>query len=143
VHLDPTGETVQRLLNRNLTGPIVMLNLLRLRETADYRQNPELAPATPISGSEAYRKYLQHTEPFLTATGGRILFLGQGGHNFIGPADERWDVVMLVEQNSLDDFFAFAEHADYLAGIGHRVAAAEDSRLLPLVLNSMGEAVAG
>lgn len=135
-HLDPTGESVQLLLKRNLTGPIVMLNLLRLRATADYRQHPDLTPAEPISGSEAFRRYVRHTEPFLKSSGGRILFIGQGGNYFIGPATERWDVMMLVEQSSLADFFAFADDAAYLAGIGHRVAAAEDSRLLPLVRDS-------
>jgi hypothetical protein len=30
-------------------------------------------------------------------------------------------------------FLEFASNPDYLAGIGHRLAALEDSRLLPLV----------
>jgi hypothetical protein len=34
---------------------------------------------------------------------------------------------------SVDDFFAFASNPAYLAGIGHRTAALEDSRLLPIV----------
>jgi hypothetical protein len=40
---------------------------------------------------------------------------------------------MAIRQSSLDDFFAFASNADYLAGVGHRTAALEDSRLIPLV----------
>jgi hypothetical protein len=39
---------------------------------------------------------------------------------------------MLVQQSSLASFMAFASNAEYLAGIGHRTAALEDSRLLPL-----------
>jgi hypothetical protein len=31
-----------------------MLNLLRFREIADYSANPELTPAEPISGAEAF-----------------------------------------------------------------------------------------
>lgn len=42
-------------------------------------------------------------------------------------------VVMLVRQRSVSDFMAFASNQEYLAGIGHRVAALEDSRLLPIV----------
>jgi uncharacterized protein (DUF1330 family) len=132
--LDPTDESVRHLLARDITGPIAMLNLLRLRDIADYSAYPELAPTAPISGSDAYKRYLEHTEPFLAATGGRVLFLGTGGYNFIGPLDERWDVVMLVQQRSLQDFFAFAGNEGYLAGMGHRVAAVEDTRLLPVVL---------
>jgi len=40
---------------------------------------------------------------------------------------------MLVRQRSVSSFIAFASNPGYLAGIGHRVAALEDSRLLPLV----------
>jgi hypothetical protein len=40
---------------------------------------------------------------------------------------------MLVRQASVDSFFAFASNPEYLAGTGHRTAAVEDSRLLPLV----------
>ena len=40
---------------------------------------------------------------------------------------------MLVRQHSVDSFVAFAADDAYLAGLGHRTAALEDSRLLPLV----------
>ena len=40
---------------------------------------------------------------------------------------------MLIRQSSLEAFFAFASDAEYLAGVGHRTAALEDSRLLPIV----------
>ena len=46
--------------------------------------------------------------------------------------DERWDAAMLVRQSSRQSFLAFATNQDYLAGIGHRVAALFDSRILPL-----------
>jgi hypothetical protein len=133
VYLDPTDENVRRLLTRRISGPVVMLNLLRFHEQADYSSCPELAPSRPISGSAAYDLYVRHTLPFLTASGGSVEFYGTGGHNFIGPPDERWDLVMAIRQSSVDDFFAFASNADYLAGVGHRTAALEDSRIIPLV----------
>jgi hypothetical protein len=37
---------------------------------------------------------------------------------------------MLVKQNSVQAFMACAAHDAYLAGLGHRMAAIEDSRLL-------------
>jgi len=110
-----------------------MLNLVRLRAVADYGASPELAPAAPISGAEAYDRYVAHTLPFLRASGGEVTFLGDGGPWLIGPEGERWDRAMLVQQASVADFMAFASEAGYLAGLGHRTAAAEDSRLLPLV----------
>ena len=39
---------------------------------------------------------------------------------------------MLVRQSSVAAFLAFASNGAYLAGLGHRRAAVEDSRLLPL-----------
>jgi hypothetical protein len=46
---------------------------------------------------------------------------------------------MLVRQQSVASFMAFASHEAYLAGIGHRVAALEDARLLPLLSTDAGE----
>lgn len=109
-----------------------MLNLLRFRETADYSATPALAPDEAISGAAAFQKYIKHTLPYLREAGGDLLFLGSGGDFLIGPPTERWDMVMLVRQQSVESFLAFASHDAYLAGIGHRTAALEDSRLLPL-----------
>jgi hypothetical protein len=61
------------------------------------------------------------------------MFVGEGGPLLIGPAEERWDRVMLVRQSSVQSFLAFAQDAGYLAGLGHCTAALADSRLPPLV----------
>jgi citrate synthase len=39
---------------------------------------------------------------------------------------------MRIRQSSVQPFFAFANNKAYLAGIGHRIAAIEDPRLLPV-----------
>jgi uncharacterized protein (DUF1330 family) len=122
-----------------MQGSVVMLNLLRFSETADYSANPELAPKTPISGAEAFNRYIRHTLPFLHESGGELLFLGAGGPLLIGPEQERWDLLMMVRQSSVQSFLAFADNKDYLAGIGHRTAAIEDSRLLPVTQVSGAE----
>ena len=131
-YLEPTQESGRAFVMRQMTGPVVMLNLLRLRETADYSATPELAPSAPISGAAAFQRYIDHTLPFLRESGGDLLFLGSGGRLLIGPSSEHWDVAMLVQQRSVESFLAFASNRAYLAGIGHRTAAVEDSRLLPL-----------
>jgi uncharacterized protein (DUF1330 family) len=131
--LEPTEESFTALLSRNLEGPVLMLNLLRFRDVADYSDSPELAPDADISGEEAYRRYLAHTEPFLVESGGSLSVLGEGGNYLIGPQDERWDLMMLVKQESVASFAAFVSQEGYQAGVGHRTAALEDSRILPLV----------
>lgn len=132
-YLDVTHEAGAALFARGIEGAVIMLNLLRFRETADYSANPALAPPEAISGAQAYQKYMDHTLPFLKERGGDVVFLGKGGSYLIGPQENRWDLVMLVRQSSLADFMAFATDQAYLAGMGHRTAALEDSRLLPLI----------
>src|SRR6201999_103933 len=130
-YLEPGREAGRAFFARGISGSVVMLNLLRFRDVADYSATPQLVPQEPISGAAAYQLYIQHTLPFLKASGGELVFPGKGGAFLIGPADERWDAAMLIRQRSVNDFMAFAANPEYMAGIGHRTAALEDSRLLP------------
>ena len=132
-YLEVTQEAGAAFFKRPIQGSVLMLNLLRFRQIADYSAHPELTPAAPISGREAYQKYIDHTLPFLKASNGDIMLLGDGGKYLIGPQDEHWDVVMIIRQNSMQDFLAFASNSEYGEGLAHRTAALEDSRLLPIV----------
>jgi hypothetical protein len=100
---------------------------------ADYSSNGAASPPEPISGREAFGRYIDQTLPLLRATGGDLIFLGNGAGLLIGPAEERWDVVMLVRQTDLRAFLAFAGDPAIQAALVHRTAAVEDSRLLPLI----------
>jgi hypothetical protein len=131
-YLEVSQQAGREFVQRGIEGPVTMLNLLRFREVADYEANPELAPEAPISGAEAFERYVRCTLPLLRDTGGDLVFLGAGGPFLIGPEHERWDLVMMVRQSSVQSFLAFASHDAYLAGLGHRTAALEDSRLLPM-----------
>jgi uncharacterized protein (DUF1330 family) len=131
-YLNPTQESGREFIQRNVSGQVVMLNLLRFREIADYAKTPELAPTNPISGEAAYQLYIEQTLPHLKKAGGEIMFFGKGGHFLIGPTNEHWDSVIMIRQNSVEDFLSFATNTEYLKIIGHRIASLEDSRLLPL-----------
>ena len=131
-YIKPTQTSGAALFQQGIAGEVVMLNLLRFHELADYTNNPELAPDEPISGWEAYQKYMAHTAPYLRASGGELLFAGEGGNFLIGPMDEVWDMMLLVRHKSVEAFMTFAANEGYLAGAGHRTAALQDSRLLPL-----------
>jgi len=128
----PTHEAGRKFVERFGEGPLVMLNLLRFREIADYGQDPELAPETPISGAEAYRRYMAHARPFVEAVGSEVVFAGEAGDYLIGPEDEHWDQVLLVRHPNVAAFLSFASDRGYLSGLGHRTAALADSRLLPI-----------
>ena len=132
MYIEPTQAQGAAFFGQPPEGPVVMLNLLKFREVADYAAHPELAPDTPISGAKAYALYAAHTMPFLEGTGGKVLYRGRGGAFLIGPEGEGWDLVLLVEHRSAQVFLSFAQNPEYLAGIGHRTAALLDSRLLPM-----------
>jgi hypothetical protein len=131
-YLEVTQEAGRDFVRRGIQGAVVVLNLLRFRDVADYSASPNLEPEEPISGRRAYQLYMDHTLPFLSESGGRLDLVADGGPFLIGPPDERWDLALLVRHRSVETFLAFARNEAYLAGMGHRLAAIEDSRLLPL-----------
>ena len=131
-YLHPTYEAGKDFVMQKYTGHIVMLNLLRFRDIADYSETPDLAPDAPISGKEAFKNYIRATLPFLIESGGEIMFLGKSRHFLIGPPDENWDAVMLIRQKNQHSFLAFQQNEAYMKITGHRTAALSDSRLLPI-----------
>src|SRR5260370_11600203 len=82
-YFEPTQESGRAFVLRGITGEVVMLNLLRFRAVADYSATPELAPEAPVSGAEAYDRYIAHTLPYLRKSGGDVLFIGNGGQFLI------------------------------------------------------------
>ena len=119
-------------------GAITMLNLLRFRAEADYSQYEALRPSTPITGRAAYERYLAGIRPCFAQFGSRIIYQGTSAEFLIGPTEERWDMVLLVEHPSVAQFMALAQDAAFLQQAGHRVAAVADSRLLPSVTELLG-----
>jgi len=75
-YIEPSQDAGRAFVMRHISGSIVMLNLLRFREVADYSATPDLAPAVSISGAAAYQKYIEHALPYLRESSGDLLFLG-------------------------------------------------------------------
>lgn len=117
-------------------GKIVMLNLLKFRSMADYKNFEILSPQKDISGEEAYKIYTENTKEELKKINSRILFYGNSKNFLIGPESEKWDAVLLVEHESVQSFMQFSQSKAYLDNVGHRAAALSDSRLLPTTQNS-------
>ncbi len=130
-YLNPSDESARQLFSKSIQGEVIMLNLLRFKEIADYGNFPEIAPKYPRTGKEAYQVYIDQTLPFLEKSGGQVILLGECDHFFIGPMEERWDFMMIIKQKSLANFISFASDPQYQKVIGHREAAIVDSRLLP------------
>lgn len=131
-YLEVTPDAGARFFGAGDDGPVVMLNLLRFREQADYSHAPDLEPVGGATGAQAYARYMEELEPLLEASGGKVLFAGKADGFLIGPATERWDFAMLVQQAGRASFLSFANDPAAQAITHHRTAALSDSRLLPL-----------
>jgi uncharacterized protein (DUF1330 family) len=129
--VEPTAEQLAVVAELDPDQPVVMLNLLRYREVADYSQHPDLAPDEAISGSEAYRHYGEAAQPHIEAAGASIQYLGACGSTVIGPPGEQWDVIILVRYPNPSAFIGMVTTPEYQALSGHRAVALADSRLVP------------
>ncbi len=107
--------------------PVVMINLLRYREQADYGNRTDIEPC---SGREAYRRYMKQAVAFVIAVGGAVIWQGAPKALLLGPPEERWDLALLVRYPSKEAFLAMVSDPAYQAITMHRTAALEDSRLI-------------
>ena len=113
-------------------GKIVMLNLLKYKPMADYTGIAVSNIQKDKTGKETYQYYKKQVEKIFEKTKvGSILYYGESQDFLIGPQDEKWDAVILVEYASVDVFVDFVESEAYQKVTGHRKASLEDSRLLP------------
>ena len=108
-------------------GPLVMLNLLRFKERAEY---PAEADAEPCSGAEAFARYGAAASPCVESVGGKAVFSGGGALSLIARADEEWDAIALVEYPSIEAFMKMGQSEAYQKIAFHRTAALADSRLI-------------
>jgi uncharacterized protein (DUF1330 family) len=113
-------------------GKIVMLNLLKYKPMADYTSISVSNIQKDKTGKETYQYYLKQVEKIFEKTKvGNILYYGESQDFLIGPQDEKWDAIILVEYASLDVFVDFVKSKAYQKITGHRKASLKDSRLLP------------
>ena len=126
----PSAEQFQQFLADYPDGePVVMLNLLRFREQADY---PADFDAEPCSGAEAYGRYGTAVVERVASVGGRLVWTGAAHPTVIGPTDEAWDLVALIEYPSKQAFADMLAQPEYQAVAPHRTASLADSRLVPM-----------
>lgn len=126
--VEPTPEQLRDLLAGEIDEPLLMLNLLRFRERADY---PADFDAEPCSGEQAYQRYGTGALVALGKVGARPVWAAEAGGVVIGPADEAWDQAFLVYYPSLAAFIEMTTRdPGYAAVLPHRTAALADSRLI-------------
>ncbi|MFV8570719.1 DUF1330 domain-containing protein [Marinobacter sp. SBS5] len=124
--VDSSQEELKKVLQETPKDqPVVMLNLLRFRDRANYQDESEAC-----SGRDAYKRYMKEAAACVKAVGAEVIWSGRSVGSLIAPPDEAWDQVLLVRYPSTDAFLAMIESPDYKGVLKHRTAALEDSRLV-------------
>jgi uncharacterized protein (DUF1330 family) len=106
----PKGEQITETVTKGVNTPIVMLNLLKFKPKAEYKDGR----ATTDDGRTAYNRYGADMLRYVQEHGGRVLF--------IGDVEEMWDVVALVEYPSSEAFVKIAMSPDVAKFGVHREA---------------------
>jgi len=119
--MDPTQEQGRDFVMRGIYGQCRDAQLVALPCHRRLLDPPRARACSAGHGRSGLPSLHEHTLPFLKASGGEVLFYGQGGAFLVGPSNERWDAVMLVRQSSVASFIAFASNQGYLAGSGIRL----------------------
>lgn len=131
--IDPSPDAMAQVLAdaERLTGPVRMVNLLRFRDVADYGDLPDPAgDAGPSTGAEAYGRYGEVAFAELVAVGAKPVYYGRADQLLVGPPDEHWDVVAIIEYPDRAAFLAMLQRPTYLAAVHHRLAGLADTRLI-------------
>ena len=73
--------------------PIYMVNLLKFRDKAEYKDGRE----TSLTGREAYRLYAEVFEKYLIDLGGEITFVSEVSRLTIGKVENLWDSIAIAK----------------------------------------------
>lgn len=132
-HINPTSEAFAKIVEDAKTddGPIRMINLLKFNEVAQYGDVPDPAGDDgPSTGQQAYMRYGETAMSEVAAVGGSQFYAAASHQTVIGPDEEDWDVVAIVEYPSRSAFLEMVAKPSYQAATFHRDAGLADTRLI-------------
>ena len=116
--VDPTGAGLKQYLAEDPGGPVVMLNLLRLR---------------PDGGRERYAAYLEHFVRASASHGAQVVYAGDGTTALVAEDGQAWDAVLLVRYPSRQAFSDMVRDPAYQQGAHLRTEALVEAVLQPTV----------
>ena len=128
-HLDPSRENWEQFKSLPRDTPIHMLNLIRLRDLADY---PEGHPnhGKGLTGREAYAIYGNAFQALVADDGAAMVWQAPLECVVTGPPGE-WDEAFVMGYPNSGTFMAMVKNPRYVAeALPHRTAAVADSRLI-------------
>jgi uncharacterized protein (DUF1330 family) len=135
-HIDPERKQFEVFKSLPRDEPVMMLNLLRFRERANY------ADGRDVTGAEAYAAYGRDSAPVFQRVGGEIIWRGKPEVTLIGPQEEQWDLVFIARYPSASAFLEMVTDPVYREAVKHRQAAVLDSRLVRTTEAAAGQGFA-
>ena len=117
----PTQEQLKAFSGDEHDGPIVMINMLKFKDRADYDASaPE--HGEDVSGKEAYARYGAALATFTgePEIGLKVLYAGPVERFFIGEGD--WDQIAVVRYPSRQHMMRMTADPRYQAAHRHRDA---------------------
>ena len=126
INLQPTGDQVRAFRDRKTGEPIYMLNLLKFKPKAEYKDKRP----TDLTGREAYGLYGAGFEEIMAPLGTEIIYSGEIRGFLIGYGEGDWDSVALIKYPSADVMLDMFRNESYQKVQIHREAALEGQLLL-------------
>jgi uncharacterized protein (DUF1330 family) len=120
-HLYPNADQATQLMQPGPDGPIVMVNLLKFRAKAQYKdgRDPEL------SGRDAYNRYSVLVAKLIAAYGGRVVYAGDVTSLAIGEVASLWDEIALAEYPNRAALLQMSMSPEWREAGVHRAAGLE------------------
>src|SRR6476660_8604780 len=128
-HVSPTDERRAEVAAVGAAddSPVVMLNLNRYRDRAEY---PAGTPDAEVSGREAYLRYGAVAYPAILSVGGEILWATDAAETVIGCDHAVYDEVVAVWYPTRNAFLGLAEWPGYMEAHVNRDAAIAQGALI-------------
>ena len=114
----PTQEQMEGFLAPGPDGPISMVNLLKFKEKADYKDGRE----TELTGQEAYALYSRGVLETLAKVGGKLVFSGDVSRLMLGEVEDLWDTVAIAQYPSRAAMLEMMQLPEYQEISVHREA---------------------
>ena len=114
----PNEEQMAGFLEGDTDTPIKMVNLLKFKDKADYKDGRQ----TSLSGKEAYQIYADEVQGHLEKVGGKSIFLGEVERLMLGEVEDLWDWVVIAEYPSRKAMLEMVMDSEYQKSEEHRSA---------------------
>ena len=114
----PTQEQMAGFMSPGPDGPISMVNLLKFKEKAVYKDGRE----TELTGQEAYALYSRGVMKTLATVGGKLVFSGDVSRLMLGEVEDLWDTVAIAQYPSRAAMLEMMQLPEYQEIAAHRTA---------------------